>query len=342
MPGYLDSTPHPWTKEDIARAALDFKTVEASIDSTEGGKIWNDLKELDDTAWILSTSVTELVDEVCMFGERSKSLNFWTKNNEKNAEQYVREVKRKLYYCTSAVMTLVDISRNFGRRWDVVDSLSKRNEFFCTPGLHEFLQGLRNFSTHWRIAEANWLIKTDENGIRSTHFTIGRTELLAWSSWTANAKKYINDSGDHIDIQKIFTLYSEQAHEFYGWHKGAVLEQHAHELQKYFNYRRMYEQHMQYMKWNMILSSLPPSFNPYKHLHKYLDNSQLEIVLSYPHRSEQQVNAIIKQIDVQEICDQNLRSKAMKVFSVDSPVERSEGAHSPASCSGSPAAPQET
>lgn len=321
MLGYLDSIPHPWTKDDIARASLDFKTVEASIDRTEGGKIWNDLKELDDTAWILSTSIAELIDEICKFGERSKSISFWAKNNEKDSEQYVREVKRKLYYCTSAVMTLVEIARNFSRRWPVDESLDKRKEFFCTPGLHDFLQGLRNFSTHWRIAEANWLITNDKHGVRSAHFTIDRTELLAWESWTAGAKQYINNSESQIDVQKIFELYNEQVHQFYDWHKGAVLDQYATALQQYLNYRRMYEQNMQHMKWNMILSHLPQNFNPYKHLHKYLSTSQLEIVLSYPHRSESQINAIIKQIDLQEVFDENLRRKVMKIFQSEKPTE---------------------
>lgn len=315
MLGYLDDIPHPWTKDHIAQAALDFKTVEASIDRTEGGKIWNDLKELDDTAWILTTSIAELIDEISKFGERSKSIAFWSKSNEKNAEQYVREVKRKLYYCTSAVMTLVDIARNFEKRWSVDDSLNKRKEFFCTPGLHDFLQGLRNFSTHWRIAEANWLITTDDNGTRNVHFTIGRAELLAWSGWNQYAKKYLADTSEYIDIQKVFTLYSEHVHQFYDWHKGAAIVQYADALQQYLNYRKMYEQHMQYMKWNMILSHLPRNINPYKHLHNYLTTSQLELVLSHPHRSEEQINEIIKHIDLHGVCDNNLKSKVMKVFS---------------------------
>jgi hypothetical protein len=317
MPKYLETAPHPWTLEDIKKAmSQDFRHVHLSIDQTEGGKIWNNLKELDDTIWIFSTSAAELIDEICVFGERSKATDFWDKTNEKNSELYVREVKRRLYYCTSAVMTLVDIARNFSRRCHVDGLQDKRNEIFSTPGLHEFLQNLRNFSTHWRIAQANWQINFDrQSGVRTAHFIIAKEELLAWDGWVVKAREYIQQSGDSIDLLKVFTQYKKHVQQYYNWHKGAVLDQHASSLQRFFEYKRMHEGLLQYMKWNMILSHAPSDLNPYQYLAQHLTDSQIEIVLSHQHRSEQQVDALIKLIDLHEICDENLKSKLMKVFS---------------------------
>ncbi|QUE92030.1 hypothetical protein [Pseudomonas sp. SCA2728.1_7] len=119
MTGYLDSVPHPWNRKQIMAAMTHkFTEVYPSIQRTPGGKIWNDLKGLDDTVWIFYTSISELIDEICVFGERSKDPEFWNESNEKTAEHYTREVKRKLYYCTSSLMTLVDIARNFDKRYD--------------------------------------------------------------------------------------------------------------------------------------------------------------------------------------------------------------------------------
>lgn len=160
MAGYLDTISHPWDRQHIMEAMMrKFTEVKPSIDRTPGGKIWNDLKGLDDIVWIFYTSISELIDEICIFGERSQDPEFWNKSNEKTAEHYAREVKRKLYYCTSSLMTLVDVSRNFDKRHKVDGVSAKRVEVFSTPGLHSFLQDLRNFNTHWRIVEANWSIK---------------------------------------------------------------------------------------------------------------------------------------------------------------------------------------
>ena len=317
MPKYLETVSHPWTLQDIKTAMTqDFRGVQPSIDQTEGGQIWSSLKELDDTIWIFTTSAAELIDEICVFGERSKATDFWDKTNEKNSDLYVREIKRKLYYCTSAVMTLVEIARNFSRRCHVDGLQDKRTEIFSTPGLHDFLQNLRNFSTHWRIAQANWQINYDfQSGVRTAHFIIGKEELLAWGGWKVEAREFIHQSGASIDLLKVFTQYKKNIQQYYSWHKGAVLDQHASSLQSFFKYKRMHEGLRQYMKWNMILSQAPSGLNPYQYLAQHLTDSQIEVVLSHQHRSEQQVDALINLIDLHEICDENLKSKLMKVFS---------------------------
>ena len=301
----------------MAAMTQNFTQVQPSIDKTPGGKIWNDLKGLDDTVWIFYTSISELIDEICIFGERSKAPEFWSLSNEKTAEHYTREVKRKLYYCTSSLMTLVDIARNLDKRHNVKGPETKRAEIFTTTGLHDFLQDLRNFNTHWRIAEANWSINYDmENGTRTSHFQISKEDLLAWSGWKANAKKYIQELDGSVDLYEILTKYRKQAQEYYTWHKGTVIDQNAPALQQYFEYTKTHEGLRQYQKWNMILSHVKSDTNPYQYLAKFLSPSQIETVLSCPHRSEKQVDALIRAVDTYEICDIKLKNKLMKVFSV--------------------------
>lgn len=164
-------------------------------------------------------------------------------------------------------MTLVDIARNFDNRHKVDGADIKRAEIFTTPGLHNFLQDLRNFNTHWRIAVANWSINYDmENGTRTAHFQINKEDLLAWSSWTANAKKYIQDLDDSVDLYEILTTYKKQAQTYYAWHKGAVIDQNTQALQQYFEYTKIHEGLRQYQKWNMILSHVKDGTNPYQYL----------------------------------------------------------------------------
>jgi len=69
--------------------------------------------------------------------------------------------------------------------------------------------------------------------------------------------------------------------------------------------------------WNMILSNLPTGTNPYQYLVRYFSNEQIEIILSYEHRSEQQVNALITILGMEEFCDAQLKAKVMKIFEVE-------------------------
>ncbi|ERK18201.1 hypothetical protein L579_1523 [Pantoea sp. AS-PWVM4] len=318
MTGYLDTVAHPWTRQHIQTAIMyDFRTVQRSIDQTEGGQLWRGIKELEDAVWVFSKSTAELLDEISIFGERSKDIDFWSRTNEKNAEEYVREVKRKLYYCTSSLMTVVDIARAFNKKWPLDDFIEQRDKSFSTPGLHDFLQKLRNFSSHWRMAQANWIIKSDsKNGIRIASFVISKDELLEWRDWGSKARKFIEEAEDNIDIRDIFTHYKKQLQQYYSWHKGALLDKYSSILRPFFEYSKIHKGLQQMMMWNMILSSFKSEMNPYQYLARYLSSNQIELILSYEHRSQQQVDALIRMLDMEDFCGAQLRAKAMHVFGV--------------------------
>lgn len=318
MAGYLDTIAHPWTRQDIQKAMMsDFRTVQKSIDQTKGGQLWRGINELDDAVWVFSKSTADLLDEISIFGEKSKDIEFWNRTNEKSSEEYVREIKRKLYYCTSSLMTVVDISRAFNKKWPIEDMVEKRNKFFSTPGLHDFLQKLRNFSSHWRIAQANWIIRGDiKNGTRTASFVISKDELLEWEDWGSKAKKYIEEADGDIDIREIFTQYKKYVQQYYCWHKGALLDAYSSILQPFFEYKKLHKGLQQQLMWNMILSNFNPEMNPYQYLARYLSNNQIELILSYEHRSEQQVDALIKILNMEDFFDAQLRAKAMRVFGV--------------------------
>ncbi|HFQ6994625.1 TPA: hypothetical protein ACHSNQ_004638 [Klebsiella pneumoniae] len=318
MTRYLDSIAHPWTLQDIQKAIMsDFTSVQKSIDQTEGGRLWRRIKELDDAIWVFTKSTSELLDKINEFGEKSKDAEFWHRANERNSEEYVREVKRHLYYCTSSLMTVVDISRTLNNKWSLDDLVDKRNEFFSTPGLHDFLQKLRNFSSHWRMAQANWVIKRDfKNGTGVAYFIVSKEELLEWGDWGSKARKYIEEKQGDIDLYEIFTQYKKHVQQYYSWHKGALINEYASILQPFFKYKKIHEGLNQKMMWNMILSNFRPEMNPYQYLARYLSNNQIELILSYEHRSEKQVNALIKILNMEDFCDAQLKAKAMKVFGV--------------------------
>lgn len=316
MSRYLDSIPQPWSQEVIQKAIFDnFMEARASIEDTNGGKLWRRLGELDDTIWIFQYGVTDLLDEICLFGERSKNLEFWHRVNADEAEVHTRAVKRKLFNCTSALMTLVDHARNFQRQTPVHDYNEKLKEEFSSPGLHEFMKCLRNYNTHWRIAQTNWVITQNfKEKKREARFQVTKEELLSWSGWNAGARTFIDKSDGAVDVYKLFSGYRNHVQKFYAWHKGAVLDEYAGTLGPYLEHMRIYEGINKKLAWNMLISHAPKDANPYQYISRYLPKDRLERLLAYPHRSDEQVDALIRMMDMEDFCDEKLRQALLSFF----------------------------
>ncbi len=316
MTRYLDSIPHPWSRDTIETAIFEsLSDAREAIEETLGGKLWRALQDLEDTIWIFNTSTTELLDEICLFGDRSKNPAFWNQVNVNEAEGYTRAVKKKLFHCTSSLMALVDHARNFQRTTPIGEYADQLKATFSSPGLHNFLQCLRNYNTHWRIAQANWVIQHDlKSHSREALFTVTKLELLAWDGWTTKAREYIESASDTIDIYELFSGYRKHVQRFYAWHKGAVLEAHAQILQSYFEYKRLYEGLQKKYMWNLIISRAPKTLNPFQYLDQYLQKHQIERLLAYEHRSKTQVDALIRMLDMEEFCDDALYEKLMAIF----------------------------
>jgi hypothetical protein len=313
---YLDKIQKPWSTDHIQAAIFDsFTDARKAIEKTPGGALWNSLLSLEDTRFIFEESVSDLLDEISLFADRSKNPAFWNRANSDQAEIHQRNVKRSLFYSTSALMALVDHARNFEHTYPVDGYIDKRSEAFTTPNLHAFLQDLRNFNSHWRIAEANWEISTDfQTKTRMARFLVSKEELLAWNKWNADARRFIEETGEKLDIYDLFKTYRKHVADFYEWHKGRVVDQYSSAIREYLAYKRDYEGITKKYHWNLIISHAPKDINPYQYLDRYLTAQQLEMILALPHRSKEQVHAIIQAFDMDGYCDDKLREKIEKIF----------------------------
>lgn len=316
MSRYLDNIPEPWSVDNI-RSAIMHKFMDArlSIEETEGGQLWQAIKELDDTVWIFKSSVEDLFQIISLFAQKTQDPGFWEATNRTNAEHFAREVKRKLFYSTTSVMALVEVSRVFHQKYPVGGFTEKLGACFSTPGLHKFLQDLRNYNSHWRIAEANWRIDYDfEKGSRIARFVVTREDLLAWGRWTSAARAFIESSDKFIDVGATLAEYAKQVKAFYEWHKGVVLVSYAEILKRYFEYKRIHDGLNRRMSWNMILGHLPQGLNPFQYLARYLEPEQIEKIMSFELGSEAQIQALISTLDMERFCDAQLIDKVRKLF----------------------------
>jgi hypothetical protein len=316
MSRYLDTLPQPWTREVINTAILkSFTDARESIEETAGGRLWRSIGDLQDSLWIFQTSATQLLDEICVFEDRSRDPVFWQDVNSNHADAHARAVKRHIFNCTSSIMALVDHARAFQKKYPVVGYVDLLRESFSEPGLHSFLQGFRNYNTHWRIAEANWNIHHDfQTGKREARFIVSKPELLRWDGWCDGAKAYISNAQSHIDVYNVFSEYREHVQHFYSRHRGAVLDQYASAYQPYLEYKRLYEGLQKKYHWNMVLSHVPKTLNPYEYIGRYLTRRQAETLLALKHRSADQVDSLILMLGMNDFCDAALREKVLSLF----------------------------
>lgn len=317
MTRYLDTVPQPWNHAVIQTAIFDsFTDARAAIEDTEGGRLWRSLQELNDSVYVLETNISDLLDEISLFTDRSKNPAFWHQSDGSEAERYTREVKRMLSNSTGALMALVDHARNFTRVSPVPDYADELRKHFLQPGLHDFLQCLRNYNTHWRIARANWTISHGhEPNSRQARFLVTKADLLAWRGWSPVATDYIDGVTEAVDLYEVFSTYRTHAQKFYAWHRGAVLRQYNSTLRPYLEYKRLYEGISKKYHWNMVISHVPMTLNPLQYLSQYLPSHDVESVLALPHQSKQQADEVIRLLDMDEFCDDALRDKVYALFS---------------------------
>lgn len=317
MTRYLDTIPHPWNHAVIQSAIFkNFTDARTAIEYTEGGRLWRSLQELDESVYILETNTSDLLDEISLFSDRSKNPAFWHQGDGSEADRHTLEVKRKLSNCTAALMALVEHARNFTRTTPVTDYADELKKHFASPGLHDFLQCLRNYNTHWRIAQTNWNISYGRENSRKARFLVTKAELLAWSGWNAKAKSYIEGVDDSIDVYEVLATYRTHVQKFYAWHRGAVLRQYNAVLRPYLEYKRLYEGISKKYNWNLLISHAPKTLNPLQYLAQYLPPQAVERVLALPHQSKQQVDEVIRLLDMDEFCDDALRDKVYALFGV--------------------------
>lgn len=96
-----------------------------------------------------------------------------------------------------------------------------------------FVQDLRNYALHCRlpVVVANLSLQrvndNEDTFAASSSFKLVTSRLLRWDGWTAPSRKYIQESGDEIDIAGLSGEYMNLIHDFYSWFREREIEIHS-------------------------------------------------------------------------------------------------------------------
>ena len=307
----IEHIDEPWSYEDIKGSYFaNFTTTERLIKATEGGVLWSELSALHACLAILNSCTNDILDAISEFSHATTKPRFWDLINRVEQERYANQLKKHVFCTASAAMALVGHARNFSKKYPVDGLMQKRNECFGNTGLHHFIQGLRNYVVHVKVAEANWLISwKGANKKREVKFLFNAIDLREFKKWKPDAKQFIDQNEDGIDVYQIFLSYLQCANNYYSWHRARVIANYSPVLEMYFVYERYLNKIKESTKWNLIISHAKEGLDVFQYLDKYLTPQQIEDVLGYKNGSQQQVDRLIEIIDVYKACDDELKEK---------------------------------
>ncbi len=148
-------------------------------------------------------------------------------------EEYLVEITRLMHNVTAGAMTLVDTTRVFYNEMykesGAIDKYQEEiNKRFSTDPLARFVIGLRQFCQHVRLPLV-FVGLGLEFGTRGITWSIpiSKAEVDKFSGWPSDAKKFIANAGNNIDLVDVFAQYKQKIEDFYGWFKAEQDKVHA-------------------------------------------------------------------------------------------------------------------
>ena len=153
----------------------------------------------------------------------------WHVDRREEFSQTQQEVGRLLHNFVAASKTLIDHTRNFVRKnysgTPIADLYYQRvtSEFAELPVGH-FVCDLRNYVVHRDLPASTIFFACQRNKDDPQEWEAPRMgvrydtgPLLDWDRWTAPAKRYIEDAGEHVTVHVFTQDYVQRVLRFHNW-----------------------------------------------------------------------------------------------------------------------------
>lgn len=315
--------PLPWS-ENILRQAY-FGSVadtQRAIQEHPGFSAHNDLCALRLSLDIFLDSVSDLFQSIDTFRIDAQSPGFWTRPARTRFESRELAVRRGVFAAATSAKALVDhsciVRDEVQKRVAIMEKEyeRQRKESF-DDNEHKFIQKLRDYVSHFRMIEADWQMSYSASGKR-TQFLLRREVLLQGNKWGPQARTFIDDHPNGIDIEKLFNNYRTRVLRFHKWFHNQIAQISEPELSEYREYERMLKRFSSRAMWNLILEQVViRRLDPFTYLDRYLTKAELDEALALPRQSRVQIDRIIEILDEYGACDEKLREKVYRAFGAD-------------------------
>ncbi|XLY89266.1 hypothetical protein ACK8QS_05415 [Ectopseudomonas mendocina] len=211
------------------------------IQSCPGTKFVNRLHVRSFSANIFQRNAVELMEETRKVQDPDLGLPLMAEDNREIGQQAHRELSRHLHNFLAAAKTLVDHTRVFIKEGYEGTSIAESyqqliNETFANDPASKFVHDLRNYMLHKGQPSTSMFlsfsnVEDSQAGELTTGIRFDTGPLLEWSSWTAPARKYIEASGEHIDIYSLAADYLRRTTEFHMALDRLLMDYHREDLE---------------------------------------------------------------------------------------------------------------
>lgn len=310
--------PLPWDEELLITAYFnEFTKATSAVEEHPGFIIQDDLDSLGFSLRLFKRAAYDFFQAVRDFKKEERAGELFFKKNDTRFATLEFNIVKSLYVYSSTLMSVVCHVRRIAQRYDTT-SFSKQTTQFSTDERHRFIQDLRNCLEHVRLIKPNWQITHSIGEDNKIRFLLDHRHLSSFENWTPFALAYIERHKEGIDVVQTIRGHITQ---FFRHQNSFLLWLNKHTLECRSDYLR----YSHYLKalgtkshWNMVLTQIviPNKINVYDHLHMYLTLEELEGVRKLPHKSKEQVDAIISHMDEYNACDEKLRAIVYAAFNV--------------------------
>lgn len=224
-------------KPEIAEGSY-FQRILAS----PGMKFLNQLHARSFSLNIFQMNALELMEATRKVRDPDQGISLMSQDNKEAGQQAHRELSRHVHNFVASAKTLVDHTRVFVEEHyaDTPVLSSYRDQItstFANDPVSKFVHDLRNYMLHKGLPNSHMFMffeQDPKNPKRGAEITTGirldTASLLEWSSWTAPAKQYIEQAGEHINIHQFAEEYLVRVNRFHSWLEAIFHEHHAADL----------------------------------------------------------------------------------------------------------------
>lgn len=305
---------YPWTNEELRVSYYaSFSRTYECIEESKGGKISQNLQILNNSFEITISTIRELLDIITLYVEFINSKNFLYRRNKRKSVEFDFKIMKFIYFTSSSIMSLVDHARNCQEFFNIDDYDNKLKEVFNIKK-HSFLQDLRNYSVHKSHITAEWNMSMNLNGVHTSINFDSRKLLLGYSKWRKYSKEFIMESGDKVELNSLLIEYRESLDKFYTWYFNEVKLKYTSSINQYNKYKTFLENIAKVNSWNLAFQTIKTKREFYSFLNKYLELSQLKIIMRFDKNIDNQILYIKKYFD---FIDKRIEIKIIEFLNLD-------------------------
>lgn len=182
--------------------------------------------------------LTKLLNQI--IEKKDQHADLFNRINRWRTEFVFKEISFRLHNFVASSLSLVDHSRivykkSFADKEHYEVYQKKVNCDLKGSEIVQFVQKLRQMCQHYRLPYISAELNIKESNLV---LYLHKTDLLEFDGWNKKAKKFLKNSGDQIDLQKIVNKYHEVIIAFHKWAKKEFAELYEDEIMNIYEHNQ--------------------------------------------------------------------------------------------------------